>query len=571
MLRMLLRFVLLTAVAVAATWLAYRPGNLTLEWLGYHIELPLAVAAVLAVLTLIVLAILWSLLRRLLHTPGAVTDYFRFRRTRRGEEALSAGMIAVSAGDIAAARRQAQIAVRILPEAPLARLLQAEAASLDGDTHRVKDIYEEMLADPVTELVALRGLFEAARRGGDAAAARRYAEQALRRNAGIAWASNAMLAIQSAESDWPAVSATIEAQRKARLLDDETARKKRAVVLTAQALAAEDTEPDAALDLATRAHKLDPALVPAAVVAGRINAQDGSLRRAARILEKTWSLSPHPDIAAVYAHARSGDSPLDRLKRVRDLIRVAPGGEEGAVALAEAAIDARDWTQARQVLADYVAERPRARICALMAEIEDGEFGDKGRAREWLARAVRAPRDPVWFAHGMTSRTWLPVSRVNGELGAFQWTSPPEALTGPDEAAQEEAVPIEPPTPAETEEKAKAPDLIEARPVASDNDAPRAEAPATQTSVSEPEVEAPPPAEHKVHAGVTEPVPPPTAASAPPAAEEVPSREAIVPDKAVAGDDVGAPTIIGRQPDDPGPEPQSEARPKTGWLGRGGG
>lgn len=570
MLRMLLRFVLLTAVAAGATWLAYQPGDLTLEWLGYHIELPLAVAAALALLALIVLAILWSLLRRLLQTPGAVTDYFRFRRTRRGEAALSAGMIAVSAGDIAAARRQAQIASRILPQAPLARMLQAETASLEGDARRVKDIYGEMLADPATELVALKGLFEAARRSGDAAAARRYAEQALRRNAGIAWASNAMLAIHSAESDWSAVSATIEAQRKARLLDDETARKKRAVVLTAQALAAEDTEPDAALDLATRAHKLDPALVPAAVVAGRLNVQDGSLRRAAKILERTWSLSPHPDIAAVYAHARSGDSPLDRLKRVRDLTRTAPGGEEGAVALAEASIDARDWTQARQALADYARDRPRARICALMAEIEDGEFGDKGRAREWLARAVRAPRDPVWFAHGMTSRTWLPVSPVNGDLGAFQWTSPPEALMAPDEVAEDEAMSIEPPTPAEAQDKVGPRDAIEARPVVSGDDTAHAEAPATDSSVHESEVEAASPAEHKLHAGANEPAPLAPAESTQLAVEDAPAREAIMPDKQVSADDAEARPIMARQPDDPGPEPQREATPKTGWLGRGG-
>jgi len=567
MLRMLLRFVVLTAIAAAATWLAYRPGDLTLEWLGYHIELPLALALVLALAGLVVLALLWSLLRRLLQTPGAVTDYFRFRRTRRGQEALSAGMIAVSAGDIATARRQAQIAARILPGEPLARLLQAETTSLEGDARRVKDIYGEMLADPATELVALKGLFEAARRSGDAPAARRYAEQALRRNAGVAWASNAMLAIQSAESDWPAVSATIEAQRKARLLDDETARKKRAVVLTAQALAAEDAEPDAALDLATRAHKLDPALVPAAVVAGRLNAQEGSLRRSAKILEKTWALSPHPDIAAVYAHARSGDSLLDRLKRIRSLIRVAPGGEEGAVALAEAAVDARDWKLAREALADYVAERPRVRICALMAEIEDGEFGDKGRAREWLARAVRAPRDPVWFAHGMTSRTWLPVSPVNGELGAFHWTSPPEALTGPEDAPEEEPLPIEPPAPTEIEEDTETPAVIDVQPVAASSDASEADAPETPAPEAEPEAEPEPPAEPKAAAAVPEPAPP-AAATVPSATEESVAREAIVADKTDTTDKNGTPSVMARQPDDPGPEPQGETANKAGWLGR---
>ena len=572
MVRMLLRFVVLTAAAVAATWLAYRPGNLTLEWLGLHIELPLALAVLAGVVGLLLLALVWSLVRRLLHTPGAVTDYFRFRRTRRGHEALSAGMIAVSAGDIATARRQALVAARILPDEPLAKLLEAETAGLEGDARRVKVIYADMLGNPQTEMVALRGLFDAARRSGDAEAARRYAEQALKRNAGVAWASSAMLAIQSAEADWPAVSATIEARRKARLLDDDTARRDRAVVLTAQAMDAEDSEPDAALDLATRAHKLDPALVPAAVIAGRLNIQDGSLRRAARLLEKTWALSPHPDIAAVYAHARTGDSPLDRMKRVRDLLKVARGGEEGAVALAQAAIDARDWKLARQALEDYADERPRARICTLMAEIEEGEFGDKGRTRQWLARAVRAPRDPVWFAHGMTSRKWLPVSPVNGELGAFRWTTPPEALAGPDEEAPGFDVPaIDSPPPEDRDAPAEAEAKVEVKaeteptvttplPVVSDSDA----SPPLPSDKDAKEVTAP------VDQPATQSEPP-----EPPAPEESQARPAapvsapVVPDEIEAIETTDSETVVlPRQPDDPGPDTEPGGSRKAGWLGR---
>ncbi len=568
MVRMLLRFVVLCAAAVAATWLAYRPGNLTLEWLGFHIELPLALAVLAGVIGLLILALAWSLLRRLLQTPGAVTDYFRFRRTRRGQEALSAGMIAVSAGDIATARRQALVAARILPDEPLAKLLEAETAGLEGDARRVKAIYVDMLANPQTELVALRGLFEAARRSGDAAAARGYAEQALKRNPGVAWASSAMLAIQSAEADWPAVSATIEARRKARLLDDDTARRDRAVVLTAQAMDAEDAEPDAALDLATRAHKLDPALVPAAVIAGRLNIQEGSLRRAARVLEKTWALSPHPDIAVVYAHARTGDSPLDRLKRVRDLIKVARGGEEGAVALAEAAIDARDWKLAREALEDYADERPRARICSLMAEIEEGEFGDKGRTRQWLARAVRAPRDPVWFAHGMTSRKWLPVSPVNGELGAFRWTTPPEALAAPDEDKPDFDVPAIDGPPAEDQDPQVEDEPVvaplpaapqgEATPPRPANDEAKDPAAPVDQPIAQSNPSAPPVAEERQASHAPPPAPP---VSAP-----------VVPTEPQAIEPKGSePVVLPRQPDDPGPDTESDGPRKPGWLGRRGG
>ena len=38
-----------------------------------------------------------------------------------------------------------------------------------------------------------------------------------------------------------------------------------------------------------------------------------------------------------------------------------------------------------------------------MAQIEEGQNLDQGRARQWLARAVSAPRDPIWVADGVTA------------------------------------------------------------------------------------------------------------------------------------------------------------------------
>jgi HemY protein len=61
-----------------------------------------------------------------------------------------------------------------------------------------------------------------------------------------------------------------------------------------------------------------------------------------------------------------------------------------------------------------------------MAGIEAGETGDKGKVREWLARAANAARDPVWFADGVISNRWEPVSPVDGRLDAFQWRVPVE-------------------------------------------------------------------------------------------------------------------------------------------------
>jgi HemY protein len=168
--------------------------------------------------------------------------------------------------------------------------------------------------------------------------------------------------------------------------------------------------------------------VPAGEIAGRILASKGESRQASRIIARTWKLSPHPDLAIVYAFAKPGEPPRERVKRVKQLASLTPGDVEGQIAIATAAIEAHEWQEARNALEPYLDGRPSARICMLMARIESGELGDKGREREWLARALRAPRDRAWIADGYVSDRWLPVSPVTGAVDAFEWKAPMDAI-----------------------------------------------------------------------------------------------------------------------------------------------
>ena len=83
-----------------------------------------------------------------------------------------------------------------------------------------------------------------------------------------------------------------------------------------------------------------------------------------------------------------------------------------------------------------------------MARVEAGE-GNKGREREWLARAVRGPRDRAWIADGYISDRWLPVSPVTGAVDAFEWKAPVDAIGRGDETLliEESHEPPEPPVP----------------------------------------------------------------------------------------------------------------------------
>src|SRR5262249_15393201 len=170
---------------------------------------------------------------------------------------------------------------------------------------------------------------------------------------------------------------------------------------------------------------------------------------------KSWDVAPHPDLAEAYAYARLTDSPQDRYDRVRRLIGSFHGGTEGAYSLGRAAAQARQWDDAVKALSPLLAREPQARVCALMAEIEDGR-GDKGRAREWLARAVRAPNDPMWVIDGAASPYWTPVSPVTGEIAFAEWKAPFEPLP--------RQTPPEPEPAPEVEETALPPPAVAATP-----------------------------------------------------------------------------------------------------------
>jgi len=441
MTRILIFVLIIVAAALGLAWLADRPGTVTVEWLGYQIETS-AFVATLAIVALVAAFILaFALLRYLWTRPAAVTAYVRERRRQQGFEALSRGLLAIGVGDRSQAQRYAGIAGRALPREPLTALLKAQAAQLKGDQAAARRAFQSMLERPETQLLGVRGLFLEAKRADDTDAARTLAEQAVQRNPKLAWGVNALFDIQARAGDWEGALNTLAIARQNGHVDNDTANRRRAVLLTAEAREAEAFDPDRALTLANEALRLAPSLVPAAELAGRIFASKGESRAASRQIVRTWKLSPHPDLAVAYAFAQPGLSPRDRLKRAKYLAGLTPDNIEGHIAVADAAIDAHEWQEARDALAPYLEDHPSARVCTLMARIEGGE-GDKGREREWLARAVRAPRDRAWIADGYVSDRWLPVSPVTGAVDAFEWKAPVDAIgRGDDKRLIEELAP----------------------------------------------------------------------------------------------------------------------------------
>lgn len=430
MIRLVVYLIAILALATGLAWLADRPGSLVLNWQGYEIETSVFRAIVILALLLTAGLFLWSMLRTVWMSPALLGRYMRKQRQKKGLDALSGGMIAISAGDRTSALKLSEQARRSLPNEPLTHLLRAQAADMSGDRATAKRIYESMLSSPDTELLGLRGLYLEATEMDEPEAARHFASRALKANPALSWPVDATFKHQCQDSNWVGALETLATARRFGHVDKKTADRRRAVLLTARAQILEDSRPDDALTLALEAHGLAKDLVPAAAIAGRILASKGNTAKAAKVLQKTWTEAPHPDLATAYAYARIGDSPKDRLIRVRKLAQQTPKSIEGPIAVAVAAIDAKNFDDARHVLQPFLDDRVTQRIATLMARIEREQHGDTGRIREWLARGLTAARDPAWTADGVVSDQWAPVSPVSGELDAYTWRVPVERAPG---------------------------------------------------------------------------------------------------------------------------------------------
>ena len=239
MIRVLLFLALVALMAFGVVWIADRPGDVAIVWQGYRIETSVMVAVVAVALVALLAVMVWSIVRTILRSPDLIAMFLSHRRGVRGYLAISRGLVAVGAGDAAAAKRASNEAERIAPGEPLALLLNAQVAQLSGDRAAAEHAFRAMAERADTKLLGLRGLYIEAQRRKDTVAARAYAEEAANAAPALGWAGQAVLEFRCAAGDWAAALAALDRNSRYGLIDKPEYKRQRAVLLTARALAAE--------------------------------------------------------------------------------------------------------------------------------------------------------------------------------------------------------------------------------------------------------------------------------------------------------------------------------------------
>ncbi|MCP5366627.1 MAG: heme biosynthesis protein HemY [Hyphomicrobiales bacterium] len=468
MIRALILLLIFIAAAVGAVLLADNPGAVVLDWGGYHIETSAAVLAGVAILAAVVLTVvLWGLVA-LFRAPKRLARAGRERSRRKGYEALTRGMVAVAAGDTSGARKQVRKAEVLLQERSLTLLLSAQAAQLAGDEDEAARHFTAMLDTPDTEFLGVRGLLSQAIKAGDWDRALELAERARRLRPDSDWVNTSLFDLQVRAAQWGAAEETVAGAVKHGLLEGPDSLRRQAILNHELSLEAGGQGQVAeAIRRARKASEQAPDLVPAVVRHARLLVDEGKLRKATTVLEEAWARRPHVAFLDVYWDARDAKDALQKVRAAQRLAKTNADHPESHLAVARTALDAQLWGEARKHLAPLVTpsatDEPAARVCRMMAELEEAEHGNTELARAWLMRASMAEPDPAWICDscGAVVAEWTPSCGKCRDFDSLTWRAPPvvrplgaadlprAALAAPgkpdgasDQAADSEAPPV---------------------------------------------------------------------------------------------------------------------------------
>lgn len=434
LLKILFFFAVVLVVSLGAMQLSDSGQMLRLEYAGTEIVLT-PVKALVALLVLMVaawlvfklLGLALAFIRFIAGDETAISRYFARSRERKGYDALAEGMLAVASGEGRLAQAKAAKAGKYLNRPHVTNLLAAQAAEVAGDSARAQEIYRELLDDQRTRFVGVRGLMRQKLAQGETTTALLLAQKAYALKPGHREVQDTLLELQTREHDWKGARAILKEKRRQGDLPKDVHIRRDAVLALQEAsevLARENSI--SAREAAISAAKASPDLIPAAVLAARSYVAQKDLRNASRILEKTWSVRPHPDLAAAYADIAPDESSAARLRRFDSLIRQNPAHEQSRLLRAELLLAAEDFPGARRALGDLAEKHPTVRTLSIMAAIERGEGADDAVVRGWLARALTASRGEQWVCdkcHNVMA-AWSPVCDSCGGFDTLTWREP---------------------------------------------------------------------------------------------------------------------------------------------------
>ncbi|MDG1707383.1 MAG: heme biosynthesis HemY N-terminal domain-containing protein [Emcibacteraceae bacterium] len=384
-------------IAYSAYWVSANPGDILITWQGWEIRLSVAVSVMLLILytalLFVVLKILkWLNISALLGSPKRLAA-----KRAKGQKMLDQAWGAFALDDFDLALKYGLRAKASLEDDHNVLRLLAKATQMKGkETNPYLDALKLspgneawVKRQELTDLIAHKSWQQALS----------TIHSLLENYPKNAFLLKENVLISARLSDWgQAKEAIAKAEKERNSLPKKDINHFKAVIDYALALEEKAAgRKDKSLSLLKTALKLDPNFAPAALASAKIYIEQADPKSAEKIIKTIWKNAPNRELADMAVELFPEESSSETFRRITKLTDSAPAFTESHHLLAQAAIEASHWPEAKVALDQVINNNHASKETYLLLSTLEQKQKNDGAAVETLKKkAENAKAAATW-------------------------------------------------------------------------------------------------------------------------------------------------------------------------------
>ena len=380
------------------------------------------------IIVLLIVIFIALVFQRLIFFLKQSSQKYKFYRERsihqKGYNAFLQGMVAIANKDFKRAILESKNINKYFKDKSLGLLLKSETLKIEKKFNELNDIYEEMLNNPYTNLLGLRGLMEQNIRAQDFHHAFVYGEKLFNLNPRIDKLFETLINIISKTNNWHKLLQISEQSLKYKIIDKKTYVECKSIAFYEIAKIKHHNDGREALDLIEKALRLRENFSPYVCFYIQLLINENKLEKARKALKRAWSFLPHPELKDEIKNlAKAMKIPYFELAKF--ITSNSSNDYESIIMLTETLIEEENWINAKNQIKSLLEHKPLKEVCLLMAKIEEGDTGDPQTIDAWVSRSNFGKLSKIWICRisGLSQTNWTSVSK-SGYFNSLDWKYP---------------------------------------------------------------------------------------------------------------------------------------------------
>jgi len=383
MFRILSILLILCGFGGVAYWLMHNPGHVEVTWLGYQLSFPIFVAVLFFFLVLFGLIIITRVIFWMLRIPSRIGQWWQNDRREKGEGEFLDLVVAVEGESVPEALKHQKRAQKTKSTDPLFWWYSGQAFGLAGKNLDETKSYAN-LSDKASFL-GLKGQALSALKRGDNTAALENLVKAREMTPNSPWVLHTLFGLLKESKQYGEAENILNRLQDYGHITRSKGQKELASLLALKAHDPLTSSQDREASL-RQAHYLDPSLVNVTYDVAELLVSKGHVKYALSAIESTWALNPCFKLAAFYIACQKPDSSVKAYEMAQKLAAFNPKSPLSQTLLAEKALDAKLWGEARETIKKLLKSAPSPKVYGLMARLEMEENNNLREAHTWALK-----------------------------------------------------------------------------------------------------------------------------------------------------------------------------------------